>query len=85
MEHVEHKGALSVVIKDAGRNTKTAKTGLQRSKRTLGRADRALWESTGIRRSAFSSHFLILIMDTDFIRIRHLIFPKVHNRNLPKY
>lgn len=42
MEHVEDKGALSVVIKDAGRNTKTAKTDLQRSKRTLGRADRAL-------------------------------------------
>ena len=65
MKRGENKEALSfVVIGEAGINIKMAEVHVGKSKRTLGGADDALGKSTAFRRSALSSHFLTLTMDT---------------------
>lgn len=65
MERGEDKEALSfVVIGEAGINIKMAEVHVGKSKRTLGGVDDALGERTAFRRSALSSHFLTLTMDT---------------------
>lgn len=59
-----------------------AKIQLWKSKRTWGGVDGTLWESTVIRRPAFSSHLLILTMDTDLIHAKYSIFLQVNRKKL---
>lgn len=86
MERLEDKRTLSFIVsRGTGINIKNGKDSFVKKQKDTSSVASAPWESTVIRRSALSSHFLILITDIDLIHFRHSIFLKVYNRNLPMY